>query len=159
MDLKVCTDYELDQLRHEVQIEQERRQTLATASGKAAEIVRAYQAAIGRQDGDPFVKPTGYHDAYSEDSVVSHEGKEWTATRDGANGTPGESPDWIEKVSEGEIPEWEQRHFGSEYEVGALVQMDGVVYRNDLEVPNGYRPDAPHSGWTNLGPIDEYEQS
>lgn len=116
----------------------------------------AYSDEVGRADGDPFVKPTGYHNAYPKAAVVTHDGKEWEATRDGANGTPGESPDWIEKVPEGVIPEWEQRHAGSEYEPGAIVQHEGTVYRNDLETPNAYRPDVAHSGWTDLGPIEEY---
>lgn len=157
MNYDEYTDDELEGLRREIGRELERRRTVNDAAQEIDDVVARYQEAIGRKDGDPYEPPTGYLNAYFEGAIVTHDGKEWIATRNGATGVPGESPDWIEKVPEGVIPEWEQRHAGSEYEPGAIVQYEGTIYRNDLEVPNGFRPDVPHSGWTDLGPIEEYE--
>lgn len=160
IDLKDLTLNELQELLGNAQEELAARTLAEQYSAKIDQVIREYSNAAGRDlaEGAEYVAPTGAHDAYPKGSIVTHDGKTWKATRAGANGEPGESPDWIEVVPEGVIPQWEQRHAGSAYEPGALVEHDGHVWRNDLDaVENGHMPGVPHSGWTDLGPVDDYD--
>ena len=106
----------------------------------------------GRSPGEEYVEPTGYHDAYPKEWIVTSSGKKYKATRDGANGIPGESPDWLLEPEEGEIPAWVPVHAGSEYPIEAIVQHVGYIWRNDLGRPNGWEPGTTGSQWTKLGP-------
>ena len=89
MELTTMTDEELDQLRVEVLIERERRRLVADAPAQAVALADRYAAAIGRQDGDPWVQPTGAHDAYSLGITVTHGGKTWESLADNNVWEPG----------------------------------------------------------------------
>ena len=71
------TDDDLDALRIAVLTEQERRALIASALAQAVALADSYAAAIGRQDGDPWQKPTGAHDAYRKGAIATHDGKTW----------------------------------------------------------------------------------
>ena len=71
MDFTTYNDEELDALRIEILTEQERRRLIADAPAQAVALADRYAAAIGRQDGDPWVQPTGAHDAYNKEDKVS----------------------------------------------------------------------------------------
>lgn len=128
-------------------------------AGDIDKLIRQYAEQVGRDltEGAPFVQPTGAHDAYPKDSIVTHDGKTWRATRAGANGVPGESPDWWLIPEGGEIPAWTQPHAGTEYELGALVTHNGHVWENEHDL-NGWEPGTPHSQWKDLGPVEDYDQ-
>lgn len=104
MELTTLNDEELDQLRVEVLTEQERRRLIADASAQAVALADRYAAAIGRQDGDPWVQPTGAHDAYSLGITVTHGGKTWESLTPTNVWEPGVSG-WREQVAEG-YPAW-----------------------------------------------------
>ena len=108
-------------------------------------------------DRDPeevleYVEPTSYHNAYLKDVLVTKDGKTYRSTRNGANGIPGESPDWIQEPDGDEVLEWEQRKAGSKYPVGSIVSLAGRLYRNDHTGPNGWKPGTTGSQWTDIGP-------
>ena len=119
-------------------------------------VVRAMVAtAQPPADGQPYVAPTGYQNAYAKDTTCTYAGKTWRALRDGAVGVPGESPgDWQQVAGPGEIVDWVQPQAGSEYPVGAIVRHNGHLWRNDHTGPNGWEPGTTGSQWTDLGPTD-----
>lgn len=132
--------------------ESKRRESLITAQVRIEEAARQWREAAGRVEGDEYVQPTGYHNAYQYDAVVTYGGKKWKSTRNGANGIPGQSPDWVQVAEEGEILEWVQPHAGSEYPVGAVVKHKGRLWRNDHVAVNGWEPGTVGSQWTDIGP-------
>lgn len=155
-DLDHLTDTDLQALLGQVYTEVQRRQTLAAAPQEAQQVAARYLTARdGEPDPDnpPAWQPvTGYHDAYPSNWTVTHTEKTWTSTRDGASGEPGQSPDWREVATDGEILPWVQPHAGSEYPVGAVVSHIGRLWRNDHSAPNGWQPGVPGSQWTDMGP-------
>lgn len=132
--------------------EMQRRHTMASAETIIGQANRDWLGAAGREPGQPWIQPTGYHDAYPHGWEVTHGGKTWTSTRNGASGVPGESPDWREVATEGQVLDWSQPHAGSEYPVGAIVRHNGRIWRNDHVTVNGWEPGTTGSQWTDLGP-------
>lgn len=117
---------------------------------------QVYQAVVLNRAPDSitvYEQPSGYHNAYLRDTLVEHEGLTYQATRDGATGIPGQSPDWKQVAEDGEELDWVQPHAGSEWAAGVIVRHKGHRWQNDLGRPNGWEPGALHSGWTDLGPI------
>lgn len=153
-DLTEKTDAELHQLITDAKTILRRRESEREAGIVIDAEIRRHAQASGRnlEDGQPFVQPTGAHDAYPKGSIVTHDGKTWAATRAGANGTPGESPDWRRVAVDGESLPWEQRWAGSEYERGDEIHHLGRHWRSSID-RNGFEPgDDPHNGWDDLGP-------
>jgi len=151
MPLTDMTDADLTALLGDVYLESERRAALRAAPAVIEQAAAEWRAASGRRDGDPYVAPTGYHDAYELDATVTHDGLRWRATRDGATGVPGASPDWRQVAEEGQALPWVQPHAGSEYPAGAVVTHKGRRWRNDLGRPNGWEPGATGASWTDIG--------
>lgn len=100
MDLTTLTDADLDQLRRDVIIEQERRATVEQAPAQADAISRRYLQAVGRlpdrPDGPPaeWVQPTAAHEAYPQDAAVLRGGKKYVSEQRANMDEPGVSPDW-----------------------------------------------------------------
>ena len=151
MDFTTLTDAEVYELLDAAYAESQRRAALRAAPAAIEEAVAAWREAAGRQDGDDYVEPTGYHDAYPLDAIVTRDGRRWRATRAGATSVPGGSPDWREIAEEGQILPWVQPHAGSKYPDGAVVTHQGRTWRNDLGRPNGWRPGQPGASWTDIG--------
>ena len=162
LDVTLMSDDDLQALLDQARAEYQKRWDLRQAYAAAPGLQTGYLESIGRGPGQPWQPVTGYQNAYPLGYLVTHDGKEWTATRDGATGTPGESPDWQQvpgtdpETGETEILPWVQPHAGSEYEPGALVTYGGHVWRNDHTGPNGWEPGTTGAQWTDLGPIDGY---
>ena len=117
--------------------------------------LQTFQAVVLDRDPEEvleYVEPTGYQNAYLKDVLVTKDGKKYRSTRNGANGIPGDSPDWILEPDGDEVLEWEQRQAGSEYPVGSIVSLEGRLYRNDHNKPNGWKPGTTGSQWTDIGP-------
>ena len=127
-----------------------RRATLRAIPTAIEEAAAAWREASPREDWDEYVEPTRYHDAYSFDALVTHEGKRYKATRNGAVGIPGQSPDWWQ-VSIDQPVKWVRHHAGSEYPVGAEVIHKGKLWRNDHTAPNRWEPGTVGSKWTDIG--------
>ena len=56
---------------------------------------------LAKQSGDPWVQPTGAHDAYDTGAIVTHAGKTWESTIDANTTEPGQNPAfgfWVEKT-------------------------------------------------------------
>ena len=147
MDLTEYTDEDLDALRVAVLTEQERRAVLASAPAQAEALNRRYAEAIGRQPGDPWVQPTGAHDAYGAGAIHSHNGKSWESLIPGNVWEPGVSG-WREVTEEGEAPpEWAQPTGAHDaYNTGDLVTFKGTVYRSKIDA-NVWSPEAYPAGW------------
>ena len=151
MDFADMTDAQVDAELGNLYAESQRRAALRAAPAVMEQAAAEWRAAAGRLDGDPYVEPTGYHDAYAFDALVTYKGKQYRATRDGAVGIPGQSPDWWQ-VSIGQPTAWVQPYAGTEYLVGAEVIHKGRLWRNDHTASNGWAPGAVGSKWTDIGP-------
>ena len=148
MELTTMTDEELDQLRVEVLTEQERRRLIADAPAQAVALADRYAAAIGRQDGDPWVQPTGAHDVYSLGITVTHEGKTWESLTPANVWEPGVSG-WREQVAEG-YPAWVQPTGAHDaYNKGDRVNFNYQDYESLMD-GNTWGPSDYPAGWKTI---------
>ena len=143
MDLTTLTDEDLEALRVDVLNEQDRRRILTEAPARADQIAQQYVAAIGREDGDQWVAPTGAHNAYPQGAIVTHDGKTWESLIPNNVWTPGVSG-WRENVAEGH-PAWVQPLGAHDsYPLGWEVTHDGRDWTS-LVAHNVWAPGL--SGW------------
>lgn len=149
-DVAGMSDQDLAWLLDAARQEYQRRSDLVSALGSTPGLVDALLTSTGREPGAEYVAPTGAHDAYPLGWVVTHEGVEYEATRDGAVGVPGDSVDWRRIAAENEVLPWVQPMAGQEYPVGAIVTHQGKTWRNDHVGPNGWEPGQPGSQWTEI---------
>ena len=152
IDFDSKTDSELHKLRSSIDKILRVRRSAEEANLVIDEAIRNYAKSAGRSlaHGEPFSTPTGAHNAYPNGVIVTHDGKLWRATRSGANGTPGESPDWRQVAADGEILPWQTVWAGQEYEQGDQVHHEGRLW--EAERLTGHEPGTEHSGWTDIGP-------
>ena len=150
MNLTDLDDDELDNLRVEVLIEQERRQTLATGPAQADDLARRYLTATGAKDGDPWTQPQGAHDAHPEGWTVTHNGKTWVSLIPANVWEPG-SAGWREVVEEGGAPaEWVQPSGGHDaYQTGDRVLFEGAVWESVIDA-NTWSPTDYPAGWKQI---------
>lgn len=127
-------------------------QRIAEAFAQQEEAARTALASEGLEEGEPWRSPSGYHDTYPLDWVVTHNGKQWRSRVMGNAWEPGVSG-WEEILAEGEIPEWRQPHAGEEYAPGAQVAHNGHLWTNVHTGPNGWEPGVPGSQWRDDGPV------
>lgn len=131
LDLTNLTEEQLEEHRLAVRAEQERRYTLRHAPSQIEEIANQYRRALGRETGAAWEQPLGAHDAYTEGSIVTHDGQQWRSTIPANVWEPGVGPGWVvdedaEPEPQPDAPAWAP---GVEYEVGDLVDYQGTVYR------------------------------
>lgn len=145
MDLTTYTDIDLDALRVQVLTEQERRRLIAEAPAQAVALADRYAAAIGRQDGDPWIQPTGAHDAYPLGITVTHEEKVWESLTPANVWEPGVSG-WREQVAQG-YPAWIQPTGAHDaYAKGDKVSFNGQDYESLID-GNTWSPSDYPAGW------------
>ena len=106
MDYTTMTTAEVSQILADAYAELGRRDTISRAPARIEQARQEYVTAIGRADGDEFVQPTGYHDAYPQGATVTHQGKTWESLTPNNVWTPGVSG-WRENVADG-YPAWVQ---------------------------------------------------
>lgn len=149
-DFTDYTDEDLVNLRVEIQTEQERRYTVASAAEQADSLSRRYLDAVGREDGTDWVQPAGAHDAYPEGSLVLHDGKEWASLIPANVWEPGVSG-WRENVEEGSGPaDWVQPTGGHDaYKKGDRVSFEGSVYESLID-ENTWSPTEYPAGWSEI---------
>jgi len=109
---------------------------------------KAYLGTEGTAEGDPWRQPTGSHDAYPLDWLVTHSDKNWRSLVAGNVWEPGVSG-WAEEVPEGQVPEWVQPTGAHDaYNTGDQVHHTGVLWSSDVD-GNTW---TPPTQWTDLGP-------
>lgn len=150
MDIRDASTAELEQLKRMINQELGRRNTLATAEKKAAELNREFLAASGVVSGDVWRQPTSAVDAYPKDWTVTHDGKQWVSLVSGNVWEPGVSA-WREVVEGGGVPEWVQPTGATDaYNKGDRVSYNGKVYESVID-GNVWSVDEYPAGWSLIG--------
>ena len=99
-------------------------------------------------DGQPWVQPTGAHDAYRLGATVTHGGKTWESLTPANIWQPGVSG-WREQVAQG-YPAWVQPTGGHDaYKKGDRVSFDGSNYESLIDA-NVWSPTGYPAGWRKL---------
>ena len=149
MDIRDATDAELHQLKRMIDGELSRRETLATAEKKAADLNAEFLAAAGVTDGDVWRQPTSAVDAYPKDWTVQHDGKTSVSLTPANVWPPGVSG-WREVVEEGAAPEWVQPTGAHDaYQTGDTVTFEGQEYVSLID-GNTWSPTAYPQGWEKI---------
>ena len=150
MDIRDATDAELHQLKRMIDGELSRRETLATAEKRAADLNAEFLAAAGVTDGDVWRQPTSAVDAYPKDWTVQHDGKTWVSLTPANVWPPGVSG-WREVVEEGSgAPEWVQPTGAHDaYQTGDHVMFEGAEYVSLID-GNTWSPTAYPQGWEKI---------
>ena len=96
-------------------------------------------------DGQPWVQPTGAHNAYPLDITATHVGKTWESLTPANVWEPGVSG-WREKVAQG-YPEWVQPTGAHDaYNKEDRVSFNGGNYESLID-GNTYSPSSYPAGW------------
>ena len=149
MDIGSVSDAELHQLKRMIDGELSRRETLATAEKRAADLNAEFLAAAGVTDGDVWRQPTSAVDAYPKDWTVQHNGKTWVSLTSTCVWEPGISG-WREVVEEGAAPEWVQPTGAHDaYQTGDHVMFEGAEYVSLID-GNVWSPTAYPQGWEKI---------
>jgi hypothetical protein len=146
LDVANLTDEELAAEKEGIIAEQDKRSIMAQAPVMIAQLNQDYLGAEGVVEGEPWRQPTGSHDAYPLDWVVTHGDKTWQSTVAGNVWEPGVSG-WRELVEEGGAPAaWVQPTGAHDaYSVGARVTHVEKVWVSDVD-DNVWEPGV--YGWT-----------
>ena len=96
---------------------------------------------------EPWVQPSGAHDAYPAGAWVTFDGGAWMSTHDGNVHEPGVSG-WRPAAGEGEeYPPWQQPTGSHDaYQAGDRVTHDGTVWESDIDA-NVWEPPEQ---WTEI---------
>lgn len=149
MDIGSVSDAELRQLKRMIDGELSRRETLATAEKKAADLNAEFLAAAGVTDGDVWRQPTSAVDAYPKDWTVQHNDKTWVSLIAANVWEPGLSG-WREVAEEGATPEWVQPTGAHDaYQTGDHVMFEGAEYVSLIDA-NTWSPTAYPQGWEKI---------
>ena len=163
MNFDTLDDAALCQLHIDVLIEQERRRTLTDAPIQAADLAARYATAIGREDGDQWVAPTGAHNVYPQGGIVTHQGKTWESLIPNNVWTPGDPNDpqsyqwWTELSDDEGEPDPDNGPAGwspnsHDYTAGDRVTYDGAEY--ECVQPHtsqpGWAPDVVPALWAKV---------
>lgn len=146
MDYTTLTDTELQEIFHAASEETSRRNLITAALTREPTLQTGYLVALGRADGEPWVQPTGAHDAYPQGWKVTHDGKTWVSLINGNVWVPGESG-WREITADGDAPpEWVQPTGAHDaYQKGDQVSHNGDTWISDVD-GNTWEPGE--YGWT-----------
>src|SRR5690625_4327408 len=149
MDIADASDAELHQLKRMIDGELSRRETLATAEKRAADLNAEFLAAAGVTDGDVWRQPTSAVDAYPKDWTVQHDGKTWVSLTPANVWQPPTA--WREVVEEGSgAPEWVQPTGAHDaYQTGDTVTFEGQEYVSLID-GNTWSPTAYPQGWEKI---------
>ena len=121
--------------------------TNPAADGAILDAIRA-TASAAHTDGEPWVQPTGAHDAVPLGATVTHDGKTWESLIPFNVWEPGVSG-WRELVAEG-YPAWVQPSGAHDvYAKGARVTFEGSDYESLID-GNTWSPSAYPAGWRKL---------
>lgn len=93
VDWTTYTTPEIELERDRLFAELETRHNMATAEDRVDDLNRAYLAARGVRDGDPWVQPVTPAEAYPRGWTVTHDDSLWVSTVSANMNTPGQ-PGW-----------------------------------------------------------------
>lgn len=128
----------------QAQLDYERAVGINAAPAELAALQEANQAASGIKPGDPWVQPTGAHDAYPLDALVSHNGNNWRSTIAANVWEPGVSG-WVQDGAG--IPDWVQPTGAHDaYALGAVVRHISKVWQSNVDA-NVWEPPTQ---WTEI---------
>ena len=145
MDYTTLTDSELQEIFHAANEETSRRNLISAALTREPILQTGYLTALGRADGEPYVPPTGAHDAYPLGWNVTHDGKTWVSLTVANVWEPGVSG-WREVVEEGGVPIWVQPIGAHDaYALGYVVTHNGSTWTSTVDA-NTWEPGV--YGWT-----------
>ena len=145
IDVKGLSDDDLAAVLDMARAEWQRRRDLANALGSTPGLIEALLESTGRANGEPWLPPTGYHDAYSEGWEVLWDDRLWVSTVDGNVWEPGVSG-WREVPADGGVPAWQQPTGAHDaYNKGDQVSHNGVTWTSDID-SNTWEPGV--YGWT-----------
>ena len=154
IDLIPMTDADLSALHVAVLAEVARRYALATAPAQIQTASAILAAGQHRNPGDPWVQPTGAHDAYALDDTVTRDGRLWRSLIPANVWRPGTGALWLDlgpadgSTPAPTAPAWVE---GAAYTVGQLVTYKGITYRCVLAhtawAGTGWTPDVSASLW------------
>lgn len=120
----------------------------ARARAELADAILDATAALmadAHTDGQPWVQPTGAHNAYPLGITVTHGGKTWENLTPANVWTPGVSG-WRERVGQG-YPAWVQPTGAHDsYNKGDKVSFNGSNYESLID-GNVWSPSAYPAGW------------
>ena len=123
----------------------------ARARAELADAILDATAALmadAHTDGQPWVQPTGAHNAYPLDITVTHEGKVWESLTPANVWEPGVSG-WREQVAQG-YPAWAQPTGGHDaYKIGDRVSFNGKNYESLIN-GNTWSPTDYPAGWKTI---------
>lgn len=149
MDIADVDTAELRKLKHVIEAELSRRDTLAGAGKAMDDIARSVLAASGVEPGNEWVQPIDATTAYPKDWTVTHDGKEWVSLTPANVWEPGLSG-WREVVEEGAVPEWVQPTGEHDaYQTGDRVMFEGAEYKSLID-GNTWSPTAYPQGWEEI---------
>ena len=150
MDIADVDTAELRKLKHVIEAELSRRDTLAGAGKAMDDIARSVLAASGVVSGDEWVQPTDATNAYPKDWTVTHGGKTWVSLTPANVWEPGVSG-WREIVDESAgAPEWVQPTGSHDaYQTGDTVTFEGAEYTSLID-GNTWSPTAYPQGWEKI---------
>lgn len=145
-ELQALTDDELVELQNDVNREIQRRNTLAQTQAEVTKLNSEYLEAEGTTPGEEWRQPTGAHDAYPKDWVVTHAGDQWVSLVDANVWEPGVA-NWRADSGE-EFPDWVQPTGAHDaYPAGAKVSHASKHWTSDVG-DNVWEPGV--YGWTEV---------
>ena len=158
LDYSSLSVQELEDVSQAALREIHRRRNETELPEQIERLAGVYQQAIGRVDGDPWVQPTGAHDAYRQNATVTHNDKVWRSTTPANVWEPGTSG-WREVTGdeEGTVPaEWMQPSgVHDAYNTGDRVTFEGEVWESVIDV-NTWSPSAHPQGWKKVDePVED----
>lgn len=127
------SDEDLRKYLKSIENEIQKRNTLRDAEAQMKDINVSVLKAKGVTPGDPWIQPTGAHDAYPKAWTSKYNDKLWESLVDNNVWEPGVSG-WREKPEEGEIPEW-VRPTGAHdaYSKDNLVLFEDQIYKSLMD--------------------------
>lgn len=165
-DYTKLTDEELETQFTLINAERTRRQSLDTVSQEIGTVLlraRAQGILPTPEEGAEWEQPTGYHNAYMQGDIVTHDDKEWESLYNGNDQEPGVRG-WREILQDNEdgspnYPVWSQpQGYEEAYEPGTIVwhpDTDGQLYVNVHTDNNAWEPGTPGSQWEEYDPEDD----
>lgn len=154
LDLSSWSLQDLYDLERRISNEKDKRAAEEYAMMSIDNVVKDLAESSGRDLSDfaTWVQPTGAHDSYPAQAVVTHKGKSWKSLLSANVWEPGVSG-WAEQAPPGQppeepfVPEWVQPTGAHDaYQIGDSVVFEGQVYTSTID-NNTWSPADYPGGW------------
>ena len=154
LDLSSWSLQDLDKLEQRISEERAKRDAEEFALMSIDNLVKELAESSGRDLSDfaIWVQPTGAHDSYPAQAVVTHNGKAWKSLLSANVWEPGVSG-WVEQAPQDQspeepfVPEWVQPTGAHDaYQLGDVVLFEGQMYESLMD-NNTWSPADYPAGW------------